>query len=251
MSISPLLSIITVSAFDEKRLLKTIKSIGLIPMDVEHVVVVPKNDYNSIEMMNDVRNSHQINSKLVHDNNSGVYEAMNIGVSQASGEYVCFWNAGDELMSMTALLRLSSFIRASSLEWYIVQCNFGWRNSQILTLKEVENFALQKYSAFISHQSVFVQRNLFIKMGGFSIKYKVAADTDQITKLFINYNPVFFHDFVVDVEIPNFASQHHRRARIEVLFIALRNLRGRQRLVALKNIFISEALLLKNKFGKS
>ena len=247
MSEKTLLSIVTVSAFDVERLLKTIKSLNKIPSEIEHVVVLPNIDYKSIELLNSICKNSPVSMKLVHDKNNGVYEAMNIGVSESNGDYVCFWNSGDELVSPDTLSELINFIKMGFSKWYISQVELGWRDSQIMTLVEVENFVLQKFSSFISHQSVIVKKDLFLKMGGFNLKYKVAADTDQISKMYNSYKPVFFQNSVVRVEIPNFASKHHRRARVEVLFIAFRNFRGRRRLIAIKNIFLSEITLIRNR----
>ena len=71
-------------------------------------------------------------------------------------------------------------------------------------------------------------------------RYRVAADTAQITKLFL-MNPPNWEDAVaVQVESPNFASRNHRRARIEVVLIVLRNLARKQKLRALQNILKNE-----------
>ena len=106
MAIVPTISIITVSAFDEERLSATLKSLAMLGEGAEHVVVIPKDDSNSVALWERFKVKATIEMRMVNDQNQGVYHAMNIGAKEAKGDYICFWNAGDQLISPNSLQKL-------------------------------------------------------------------------------------------------------------------------------------------------
>jgi glycosyltransferase involved in cell wall biosynthesis len=240
MTNEPLLSIITVSAFDGERLAKSLKSLLGLPSSVEHIVVTPKDDSESISIWASFKDSGANQIILVHDEQSGVYSAMNIGAASASGRYICFWNAGDKLNTLSDLSVLLENLRTNGPRWAICQGQFEWREQQELSLSNLVGFVTHQPLAFISHQTVIVERVTFEKIGMLECRYRVAADTAQITKLLSMEPPNWENAVAVHVETPNFASRNHRRARVEVLLIVLRNLVGRQRIIALRNILKNE-----------
>jgi GT2 family glycosyltransferase len=240
MSFEPLLSIITVSAFDKSRLSKTLKSLAGLPSEVEHVIITPEDDYDSKSLLKSHEFSGQNQLLLAHDNNKGVYAAMNSGALVANGKYICFWNAGDRLNTQNDLKNLINTFRLKEPIWAISQGIFDWRSKQELSVSSLYKFVTHVPNTFISHQTIFVEKKTFIEIGMFDIRYKVAADTAQITKLFLIEPPVFEESEVVLVETPNFASKNHRRARFEVLIIVFRYLSGFQKMQALLNILQNE-----------
>ncbi len=249
MSNEPLLSIITVSAFDGKRLAKTLDSLVGVRLLIEHVVVIPKDDSESIDLWRSYSDSTPHPILLVHDERQGVYPAMNIGANASRGKYVCYWNAGDELNSAEDLKTLLENLNTDYPKWLICQGQFQWRQSQELSVSNLTGFIKHTACSFISHQTVIVQKDALISIGLFDSRYRVAADTAMITRMCSIENPRWDESVVVKVETPHFASHNHRLGRIEVLLIVLRELRGSQRIQALKNIFYAEIkrLILKLK----
>lgn len=241
------LGIITVSAHDAERLERTLNSLQKIDSRVQHITIIPIEDENTANLWKQIQAKLQNNSYMGRDNNIGVYHAMNLGVEISNSEYLCFWNSGDELSSSANLSELVNFLVLNKPSWLVFQGEFSWREQQILSSKNVELFISHKSGAFISHQTVVVSKELFNKIGGFDFRYLVASDTDQISKYFKLGKPMFFDETVVRVEKPRFASKHNRKARIEVVLITLRNLRGKKRFMSLFNILFFEG---KNKLLK-
>ena len=236
MAIAPTVSIITVSAFDEIRLRATLKSLVTLRGDVEHILVTPSKDFESTSIWEELKSEAAIDMRILHDANSGVYQAMNIGAESAIGEYICFWNAGDELISPTAMEILISRLKKDHPEWLIFQGDFSWRSPLILSESEVKSFVLHNPDSFISHQCIIIRRSVFKSLKGFKTQFKIAADTAQMTQMFLKVKPIFENALVVHVEIPNLAAKNHRRSRFESLLIAATFLSGEMRMHAIRNI---------------
>jgi hypothetical protein len=248
MEYEPTLSIITVSAFDHDRLTVTLNSLIGASASIEQIVVTPEDDFESQAIVDRLKKSEINRITLLHDQQKGVYPAMNIGAMAAKGKYICFWNAGDKLNDKEELKVLLENLNSLSPKWAICQGKFEWRKKQELTFSNLYEFVTHKPNAFISHQTVIIKKDTFKEIGMFDCRYRVASDTAQITKLFFMDPPHFNHAIVVRVETPNFASRYHRRARIEVFLIALRNLFGRHKIRALVNIFRNEIFRMRHKF---
>ena len=240
MAIVPTISIITVSAFDEVRLSATLKSLVMLGEEVEHILVVPRGDLKSVSLWEKHKSDAGMQMRIMHDTNQGVYRAMNIGGKSANGDYICFWNAGDELISPTAMQVLISRLKKDRPEWLIFQGDFSWRKPLLLSESEVRSFVIHNPTSFVSHQCIVVRGNAFNSLQGFKTKYKIAADTAQITQLFLKAKPIFENIEVVRVETPNLAAKNHRRSRIESFIIAFTTLKGSMRMEAIQNILHTE-----------
>jgi glycosyltransferase involved in cell wall biosynthesis len=248
MEIKPLLSIITVSAFDHERLSQTMISLRNSTTEIEHLIVIPKNDLISLEVIKAFSLDSSTRIQVLHDENTGIYPAMNIGGENASGKYLCFWNAGDSLFSQANLQGLIEILDTNRPSWLIFQGIFNWHSPQILTREAVRDFVLHKNRAFFSHQTVAVAKDLFLKIDGFKTNYRVAADASQITLLFEKFDPFFLDLPIVNVEAPVFAAKHNRRGRFENLQIALFEMNGSKRVCTLWNILKGELTQLFARF---
>lgn len=91
----PKFSIITVTYNAENVLEDTIQSvITQTYKNVEYIIVDGKSTDKTMEIVG--RYKEHIHT-VVSERDKGLYDAMNKGIALATGDYVCFLNAGDEL----------------------------------------------------------------------------------------------------------------------------------------------------------
>jgi len=217
-----LISVITVAAFDAPRLSKTLMSVSqILSKDIEQIVVYPQDDKKSKHLVDSFATKSQY-LKSVNDNGTGIYPAMNLGLSNATGIYCWFVNCGDEILKEN-IPELLKAIETSKPIWIIGQGVFNWRDPQIMTTANLQNFLKFSKNAFISHQTVIAQISQVLRLGGFNTSYKVAADTYLISKIAETSKPHWFMKNIVIVEQPNFASKFNRLARVETVKMALMN----------------------------
>lgn len=239
-----LLSIVTVSFNDLPRLQETISSLEKLDCRVEHVLVVPSNDLKTREWLRSELTISDFNRTVVFDEGFGIYEAMNLGIAEASGKYVCFWNSGDKLFDTGNFQELLRTLDTSSEPWLLCQSNLEWANKANYDSRSMLQFLLSEPKNFISHQAVLINRLVIKEMGGFNLKYRVAADTELLIKCNNKFGePRRFDRVVVDVQAPLFASKNNRRARYEVFKISLLRLHRSQKYTALFNLLKREILV--------
>jgi glycosyltransferase involved in cell wall biosynthesis len=160
--------------------------------------------------------------KYVNDSGLGIYEAMNLGLSRATGKYCWFINCGDRVVQESLPGLIKDLFR-NQPEWVVGGGVFDWRPPQHMNLSNLHNFLSFKVGAFVSHQTVIAKTSLISEFGGFDTRYRVAADTKLITRLAKKSSPHLYLENISIVEKPNFASKYNRLARRESILLAIEN----------------------------
>ena len=110
----PKISVITVTYNAEKYLEKTIDSvIEQSYSNLEFIIVDGNSTDNTVNILSDYMNVIDV---VIRELDRGLYDAMNKGISKASGDYLVFLNAGDVFHSLTTIEQLIQIGRASCRE---------------------------------------------------------------------------------------------------------------------------------------
>ena len=235
-SLSKLLSIVTVSAFDLKRLVLTLES--LLPQDrrIEHVLVIPREDKETLNFLRKFNAENDMRLKITFDDSNGIYPAMERGAKASSGKFFTFWNSGDYLASRSQMNSLLDALEHERARWVLTGGMFSWVNYPTPNMALHKKFLLQTPGSYISHQCVLFSKEAFFNQHLFNFNYQVAADTEQIFRLSKLSVPNYLPFSAVGVEEGNYSAVRHRRARLELFSIAMFNLTGIDRIKALGNL---------------
>jgi len=162
-----ILSIITVNKDAAEDLLLTINSLApILTWDkIEFIIVDGLSSDKSISVIND--NKGYI-SKFISEPDSGIYDAMNKGISMSSGDWLWFLNSGDQ--SRINLRDLKNIFLDINKNVNFIYSDFFINNNTIIK-QTLSHFALMR--GMINHQSIFYKRNLF---GRYDLSYKSTAD---------------------------------------------------------------------------
>lgn len=153
-------SIITVSYNNVDGLIKTAFSVfAQSYSDIEYIIIDGGSRDGSKEFLEE--NSSRIDY-WVSEPDSGIYNAMNKGVAQASGDYLLFLNSGDTLYSDTVLQEVSSYLDGTDLIMGRVRIvpsgRIGWDDIPYpITLMDFIK------GGPVPHQATFINRRLFDK----------------------------------------------------------------------------------------
>lgn len=172
-------TIITVCYNAENYIEDTIKSVLSQTYDNFEYII---KDGQSVDRTMEIVHSLTDNDNyvmIIQGKDRGIYDAMNVAVMQASGEYILFLNAGDILAGPDVLYKVSEYIagnKAEILYGDVIEIEENNRNLRVYTEK---NCKMWYYSlgACLCHQGMFCKRELF-ENKLFDIKYKVCADRE-------------------------------------------------------------------------
>jgi glycosyltransferase involved in cell wall biosynthesis len=215
----PVLTLITVSAFDVLRLERTIQSCATLNADLEHLFVIPPKDYESAKLIEAYARKVPFEVRITHDKKEGIYAAMNIGAFDAHGTYCLFLNAGDEIFSSSTINENVQTLKLNNPVWAITGVSLPWNASYFAFQDMDRDFREQKRSGYVSHQSVFVRLDVYKKINGLDVKFRIAADTKQIFELSYICRPEILKGIAIKVEEGFNVTSHNRESRIEVFRI--------------------------------
>ena len=166
----PLVSIITV-VFNDKNIIKTIESIIPFLNDKVEAVIV---DGNSTDGTRELIQKYADRIKILSETDKGIYDAINKGVSLASGTYILHINSGDYLLDIPieTLLKWQNNSDVVALSFPVLMNgkdvfypSWNWR---------------MRFKNTLHHQGTFYRRNIDF----YDISYRVFADADLNKKLY-------------------------------------------------------------------
>lgn len=253
------ISVITINFNDAAGLEKTVLSvINQTYGTLEYIVI----DGNSSDGSKDVIQRYQ--DKLtywVSENDTGIYNAMNKGIKAATGDYLLFMNSGDTLVADAEILNVC----ADKLNEDIVafDCHLE-RNHKIVGRRtHIENPTLfYVYKNGFKHQSTFIKRSLFEKLGDYNENYKIAADYEFWIRCFLQPDimakgyPIAIAIFQLDGISQNSDwGKEHRQIESELLPHLMGDFHTFEKLLRYKHSRILRGLIkiqtfIKNKFPK-
>ena len=149
----PFFSVITINLNNREGLRRTIRSVvSQAFSDFEYIVV----DGNSSDGSIDVIQSFEMHiTKSLIGKDTGVYNAMNKGLSVARGKYVVFLNSGDEFKENETLRT----VHDSTFNKDFVFCDIEIFNGDIVRIGRQPNLLSTRFllTGMICHQSIFAK----------------------------------------------------------------------------------------------
>jgi glycosyltransferase involved in cell wall biosynthesis len=197
-----LISIVTVTYNADKTLAKLFAATQFVLekyQDVEHVIVDGASTDTTIEIANRYVNSH-VNAKFLSEPDDGIYNAMNKGLSLASGEYILHLNGDDWISDLHGFDAMYEILRRKHplvLSSPVVICK-GEDIYRVLPAKPVNKFHA-KYGFHFPHQGTFFSRQVFKLTNGYNERIGYIADKIFCYQLLdkLSSDAVVFFDKVV------------------------------------------------------
>lgn len=174
------ISIITVTYNAESTIERTLESVvQQTNPDVEHIIIDGASTDRTLEIVH--RYPHAI---IYSEPDQGLYDAMNKGLKKATGDYLCFLNAGDKLHSKETLAHVAAPL--SSLpgerevailygDTHIVDNDGTFLRNRRLTPPERLTWHSFKQGMLVCHQSFYINRQIALT---YDTTYRFSADFD-------------------------------------------------------------------------
>ncbi len=217
MQEKPLLSIITVNLNNLEGLKKTMASVfEQTWQELEYIIIDGDSTDGSREYIEIY--SDKIDY-WVSEKDAGIYNAMNKGIDEASGEYLLFLNSGDYLVNNLVLNSLINFKPTED----IVYGNSLIQRGEKLTVKimPVINTLAKSLTNTVNHQTIFFNRKLFADGSRYNCDYKIVADWVFINEAIRKKNIRIRHiDLIVPCfNLDGFSSDKNARIREREVYI--------------------------------
>lgn len=184
--INPKFSIITVTFNAEKYIEETIMSvITQTYHNIEYIIVDGASTDDTMKIVDKYKDRINV---IVSEPDKGLYDAMNKGISLATGDYLCFLNAGDTFHEDDTLFRMVHSIHKTgeSLpdilygETEIVDENGHFISMRRHRAPEHLNWKSFRSGMMVCHQAFFASRKIAEK---YDLRYRFSSDFDWCIRM--------------------------------------------------------------------
>lgn len=238
---SPKVTVITVCFNAMDSIASTIKSVAEQTYfdRIEYLVIDGDSNDGTTAFLND---QLSVIDKLISEPDKGIYDAMNKGILNASGEWILFLNAGDSFFEKRTLENIFPYLTDSDV---VYGKTLVYDNIDQKKLSPGYPLSMDWKVIPYCHQSVFIKR-AFLAKCLFDTNYKVAADYNQYYKL-KNLGCQFkLIDETISVYDNNgFSANNMVKLLNEYESISLKNTKGIYQCFKIKIYFLLKKVLLK------
>lgn len=181
---TPKFSVITVCYNAEATLEDTIQSvISQTYHHVEYIIVDGASKDRTMDIVNRYRDRIAV---VVSEPDKGLYDAMNKGIRLATGDYLCFLNAGDSFHEDDTLQQMVHSIHTLQLpdvlygETELVDHEGHFLRMRRLQAPERLTWKSFRQGMLVCHQAFFPRRDLVMP---YDLRYRFSADFDWCIKI--------------------------------------------------------------------
>ena len=177
--LTPKFSVITVCRNAQAVIEDTIQSV--ISQTYHHVEYIVIDGASNDRTMSIVNRYRERISVVVSEPDRGLYDAMNKGIRLATGDYLCFLNAGDSFHEDDTLLRMAHSIHEPQLpdvlygETELVDREGHFLRMRRLSVPDALTWKSFRQGMLVCHQAFFARRDRVVP---YDLRYRYSADFD-------------------------------------------------------------------------
>ncbi len=218
MNKKPKFSIITVTYNAASVIEPTLQSIlAQSYRNIEFLLIDGGSSDNTVEV---VKKSGVEIAVLVSERDEGLYDAMNKGIARATGDYLCFLNAGDSFHAPDVLEKMAACCAEGAElpdilygETAEVDDNRRFVRMRRLQAPEKLDWRSFRHGMLVCHQAFFARRD---KAPMYDLNYRLSADVDWCIRVMKESKDIVnTHLIIVDYLQNGLSLQHHRASLIE------------------------------------
>ncbi|MDE6332694.1 MAG: glycosyltransferase [Muribaculaceae bacterium] len=183
----PLISIITPTLNDGAALRRTIESVDSQSWrPIEHIIVDGSGSISQLSGEHD-----GIYRQTIHSAARGVYDAINRGIANCSGDIIGILNGNDRLASPHVISDIASaFMNNPEADYTYGHVYFSNAEGKTVRRYRTDNYDINnlKHGFAPPHPSLYMRRQALMFAGPYNCDYITAADFDMFVRIFSNRN---------------------------------------------------------------
>ena len=152
--------------------------------DVEHIVIDGGSTDGTLALL--ARHKAGI-AKMVSEPDGGLYDALNKGIRQASGDVIGFLHADDEFAAPDALARIAHAFGNPAVEAVYGDLVYVKQNDASRVVRYWRAGTYQRdqfmHGWMPPHPTFYVRAGIYSRFGGFDTRYRLAADYENMLRI--------------------------------------------------------------------
>jgi len=151
--------------------------------DIEYIVIDGASTDGTLEIIKEYEDKIDT---VVSEKDGGIYDALNKGISNATGDIICFLHSDDIYADKDVLSKVNNVFEKEQVDSiygdlvYVKKENINkvvryWKSGEFKQ-KKLQNGWMPPHPTF------FVKREVYEKYGSFDTSFKIAADYDTVLR---------------------------------------------------------------------
>ena len=146
--------------------------------------------------------------KVFNEKDKGIADAFNKGIERSTGDVILLLNSGDLLYDKNVVKTvLLQFDKDKNLMWLHGKYRYQRSGLWVTLGKPFDPQKLYRGMRSLSHQTMYVRKELFDKYGLFDTSFKIAMDFDFVAR--IRFEKFLFLNEILAVNVPGGISSEH------------------------------------------
>ena len=184
-------SIITATYNSQNTIVDAINSVASQTYEnIEHIIIDGASTDKTISIINEVKSKV---SKIISEPDEGIYDALNKGIKNATGDVIVFLHADDIFAENTIIEKAANLFLEKQTDSIYGNLQYVAKEdtNKIIRYWKSGKFTLSKLKKgwMPPHPTFFVKKNIYNKFGTFDTKFRIAADYDIILR-FLGSNKI-------------------------------------------------------------
>jgi glycosyltransferase involved in cell wall biosynthesis len=154
---------------------------------IEHIIV----DGNSIDDTLKIVAEFSHISKIVSEKDNGIYEAMNKGISLATGDVIGILNSDDIYSSDSIITTIANEFEDENTDAVYADLQYVKHNNFNRIVRTWKTGKLNRKSFYYGwmppHPTFFVRKKIYDKVGMFNTSLRSAADYEMMLRILLKY----------------------------------------------------------------
>lgn len=203
-------SIITVVLNGEVTIRDTIESVlSQNYNDIEYIIVDGKSTDKTLEIVYEYQDHI---SKIISENDSGLYAAINKGISIASGDVVGLLHSDDLYTNGSVITTVVNKFKQCQVDTVFADLVYVKENNinKVIRYFSAKNFTPDKltYGLMPPHPTFFVKKSVYDNYGYYKTDYRIAADYEMMVRLLYQNSLTYsyIHQAIVKMRVGGLSS---------------------------------------------
>ncbi len=183
MNKQPKISIITPVFNAQSTIKQTVESVLQQKYEpLEYIIVDGQSTDDTLSILEAYKNNPQVT--IISEKDNGIYDAMNKGIKQSSGDIVGIINADDFYLPGIFTKVAQTFVRHNAGIVYGNLMKVKEISEQQYTQVLLPDISKMPRTMGIFHPSTFVAKQVYQNIGMFDTRYRLAADYDFLLRAY-------------------------------------------------------------------
>jgi glycosyltransferase involved in cell wall biosynthesis len=188
-------SVITVVKNRKDTILRAIKSVyEQDHKNIEYIIVDGQSVDGTVDIISDAIDDK---TKFISQNDRNMYEAINTGISNATGEIIGLLHSDDFFFNNSVVYNIATIFSQKKIDLLYGDVEFFDQkniNKKIRLYRS--NFFhpnLLRFGLIPAHTSIFMRRELIDRMGLYKTNFKIAGDFEYLCRIFRDKNLKYYY----------------------------------------------------------